>query len=122
MSNPCNVNGLASFNIHFSNIVTRNIDSYNKSVSSIIQSIQVNGQDNKISYNKNNDFNFQIYQDVIDDIQIDLKDDLNNFLDLNGQHWNLCLYFSIMKDVDRFRNHDINSFQNIVQKYGGFYN
>jgi len=120
--NACNFNGLASFNIHFSNILTKNIDSFTKSVSSIIQSIHVNGQDNKISYIKNSDFNFIINQDVIDDIQIDLKDDLNNFIDLNNQHWNLCLYFSIMKDVDRFRNNEMNGFQNIIKKFGGMYN
>ena len=45
---------------------------------------------------------------------------LLNILPSNGKT-SASTYFSIMKDVDRFRNHDINSFQNIVQKYGGFY-
>jgi hypothetical protein len=34
-----NFNGLQSFNIHLSNISTKNIDSINKSISNIIQSI-----------------------------------------------------------------------------------
>ena len=116
----CNFNGLQSFNIHFANLITKNIDSFTKSVSSIIQTIPVNGQDNRIVYIKNSDFSFQITQDIIDDIQIELSDDLTQLLDLNGQHWNLCLYFSIIKDIDRFQNHSSNGFNNIINKFGGF--
>jgi hypothetical protein len=94
------------------NIITKNIDSYNKSISNIIQTIPVQPGSNTISYIKNADFNFIINQDVIDDIQIDIKDDLNNYLNFNNQHWNLTLYFSIIRDIDRFAHS--NNFHSIL--------
>ena len=117
MPYTCNFNGLQSFNIHFPSIVTKNIDSYNKSVSSIIQSIPIACGSNTISYIKNADFNFVINQEIIDDIQIDIKDDSSNYLNFNNCHWNLTLYFSIIKDVDRFKY--ANNFNSIIN---GYYN
>ena len=38
----------------------------------------------------------------IDVVAISIKDDLENYIDFNNQHWNLTLYFSITKDVERF--------------------
>lgn len=112
MPYTCNFNGLQNFNIHMTNIITKNIDSYNKSISNIIQTIPVQPGSNTISYIKNADFNFIINQDVIDDIQIDIKDDLNNYLNFNNQHWNLTLYFSIIRDIDRFAHS--NNFHSIL--------
>ena len=112
MPYTCNFNGIQNINIHMTNIVTRNIDSYNKSVSNIIQSIPVEPASNTISYIKNADFNFIINQQIIDDIEIDLKDDLNNYLNFNNQHWNLTLYFSIIRDIDRFAH--ANNFHSIL--------
>jgi hypothetical protein len=98
----CNFNGIQSFNIHLTNIVTKNIDSYTKSVSSIIQSIPVDSTSSSISYIKNADFNFVITQEVLDSLTIELRDDLGNLLNFNNQNWNLTLYFSVIKDIDRF--------------------
>ena len=108
----CNFNGLQSFNIHLTNIITKNIDSYNKSPSNIIQSIPIDTTSSSISYIKNADFNFVINQEMIDDMTIDIKDDLNNYINFNNQHWNLTLYFSIIKDIDRFKY--MNNFHNIL--------
>ena len=52
----CNFNGLQSFNIHLTNIITKNIDSLTKSPSNIIQSIPVDVSSSSISYIKNNMF------------------------------------------------------------------
>jgi hypothetical protein len=112
MPYTCNFNGIQNLNIHMTNIVTKNVDSFNKSPGNIIQSIPVEPGSNTISYIKNADFNFIVNQDIIDDIQIDLKDDLNNYLNFNNQHWNLTLYFSIIRDIDRFAN--LNNFHSIL--------
>jgi len=98
----CNFNGIQSFNIHLTNIVTKNIDSNTKSVSSIIQSIPVDTNSSSISYIKNADFNFVINQEVLDSLVIELKDDLGNLLNFNNQNWNMTLYFSVIRDIDRF--------------------
>ena len=100
-----------SFNIHFTSIITKNIDSYTKSPSNIIQSIPIDPTSSSISYIKNADFNFVITQEIIDDITIELKDDQNNYLNFNNQHWNLTLYFSVIKDIEY--NH-FDTFQNIL--------
>jgi hypothetical protein len=113
MPYTCNFNGLQSFNIHLTNILTKNIDSLTKSPSNIIQSIPVDVSSSSISYIKNADFNFVINQEVIDDMTIDLKDDQNNYLNFNNQHWNLTLYFSIVKDQERFKY--MNNFHNILK-------
>ena len=97
-----NFNALQSFNIHLSNISTKNIDSINKSISNIIQSIPIDVNSASISFIKNADFNFVINQEIIDDLTIDIKDDLGNYINFNNQHWNLTLYFCIIKDIERF--------------------
>ena len=64
----CNFNGKQSFNIHLTNIITKNIDSYTKSPSNIIQSIPIGPTSSSINYVKNADFNFVINQEMIDDL------------------------------------------------------
>jgi hypothetical protein len=66
----CNFNGLNSFNISIANLNTSNIDSYNKTNGSVIQSVQINSGDNQISFSKMNDFDFQVRQQTLDFIQI----------------------------------------------------
>jgi translation elongation factor P/translation initiation factor 5A len=112
MPYTCNFNGKQSFNIHLTNIITKNIDSHTKSPSNIIQSIPIDTASSSISYIKNADFNFVINQEIIDDMTIEIKDDQNNYLNFNNQHWNLTLYFSIIKDIDRFNY--FNNFHNIL--------
>jgi hypothetical protein len=104
----CNFNGLQSLNIH----LTKNIDSFNKSPSNIIQSIPIDVNSSSISYIKNADFNFVINQEIIDDLTIELRDDQDNLINFNNQNWNLTLYFSIIKDIDRFSH--LNTFQSIL--------
>jgi hypothetical protein len=114
----CNFNGLQSFNIHFSSINTNNIDSLTKTNSSIIQSVQIPINCNQILFQKTNEFNFVVAQDMIDDIKIELKDDQGNLINLNNNHFNLTLEFSVIKDINRFR--DMHNFHHIM-KYGNFY-
>ena len=113
MPYPCNFNGIQSFNINFDNVQTSNIDSLSKSNSSIIQAISVDNTSQQIFFNKTNDFFFEIKQDTIDHIQISLRDDLENLLNFNNQHWNMTLQFSQLKNIDRF--HYKNNFNNIIQ-------
>jgi hypothetical protein len=114
----CNFNGLQSFNIHFASLNTSNIDSLTKTNSAIIQPIQIPINSNQIFFQKTSDFNFVVAQDIIDDIRIDLKDDLGNLINLNNNHFNLTLEFTVIKDINRFR--DMNNFHSIM-KYGNFY-
>ena len=117
MPYTCNFNGIQSINVHFENLNTNNMDSYNKSNSAIIQSIPVDSTLQQISFFKTNDFNFRIRQENIDFIQIDIKDDLDRFVNLNNQHWNLTLQFTETKDYDRF--HYNTNFHSILQN--GYY-
>jgi hypothetical protein len=89
------------------------MDSYNGSSSSIIQSVPVDPNESTIKFIRQYDFNFTVYQDVIDYIVISLMDDLENYVNFNNQHWNLVLQFNILKDVDRF--HYQNSFHRILR-------
>jgi len=98
----CNFNGIQNVNIHFETIVTANLDSYNKSNSPIIQSIPVHPNLAQITYVKTNDYQCTIKQDVIDVIAISIRDDVERLVDFNNQHWNLTLYFTSTKDIDRF--------------------
>ena len=102
----CNFNGLNSLNIYFSNINTRNIDSFTKSNSSLIQSVFIDPNSSQISYNKTNEYFITINQSIIDYIQIDIRDDINNYIDFNNQHWNMTLVFYTIKDVPRFIEDD----------------
>jgi hypothetical protein len=111
MPYTCNFNGLQSFNIHFSTLITKNIDSLNHSPSSIIQSIPIEGNP-RISYVRSSDFEFTIYDEILNDITIDLKDDVGNYLNFNNQNWNMTLEFTIIRDIDRFPY--FNSFQHIT--------
>jgi hypothetical protein len=56
----------------------------------------------QILFRKTNDFSFKIRQDTIDFIQISLKDDLEQFINLNNVHWNLTLQFTSIRDINRF--------------------
>jgi hypothetical protein len=54
----CNFSGVQSINIFFDNLDTKNIDSYNKLSSSIIQSTPVDGTLQKITFFLNSRFSF----------------------------------------------------------------
>lgn len=115
MPYSCNFNGIQSINIVMPCINTRNIDSYNKSKSSIIQPIQVDATQPQIAYTKSDSYAFNIYQYKIDYIQIRICDDLENEINFNNQHWNLTLVFNTLIDKERF--HFENTFESIL-KYG----
>ena len=101
MPYQCNFNGINNINIYMTNINTKNIDSYSKTNGSIIQSIQVFPYTPQIMFNKKNDYSFSIKQDIISFIQIDIKDDLERFINFNNSTWNLTLCFTVTKEVPR---------------------
>ena len=109
----CNFSSLNNINIHINNIRTRNIDSLNCSMSSIVASVPVNGNQNGIIfYDKKNDFSMNIKENVIDFLNIELKDDLGNYINFNNQNWNITLQFDFIHDLERFKD----NFHNILQK------
>ena len=110
----CNFNGLNSFNICLESVNTNNLDSYTLSQSSIIQSINIDNNKSIINFIKTNDYNFKIQIKYIDDIHITIRDNNNNLINFNNQHWNLTLLFNILIDKPRFEYN--NSFLNIVNK------
>jgi hypothetical protein len=109
----CNFNGFLSFNIHFLNLGTRNMDSYNGSSSNIIQSIPIDPTSNVINFIRQYDFSFRVNTNTIDYIEISLMDSLENLLNFNNQHWNLVLCFSNYTDMDRFSH--INNFHSVIK-------
>jgi hypothetical protein len=107
----CNFNGVNNINLYMSNINTKNIESYTKTNSSIIQSIQVFPYSPQIIFNKTNDYSFTINQKIIDYIQIDIKDDLEQFINFNNASWNLTLCFTLLKEIPR----NFSNFHSIIQ-------
>jgi hypothetical protein len=98
----CNFSGLNRFNILASNLSTRNIDSRTKSPSSIIATIPVNNAQNSvILYELKQSFEMMIKQAIIDHLVIEIKDDANNYLDLNNQHWQMCIQFNMYFDQEK---------------------
>ena len=100
----CNFNGLQNLNIHLSSITTKNINSFTSSTCNIIQSIPIQCGSNQILYTKANDYNFNITTQILDSLNIQLKDDLGNLINLNNQNFNLTLVFNTLKNMDRFKN------------------
>jgi hypothetical protein len=93
----CNFSGINSFNIKINNISTRNINSFDNCLSSIIASIPINGQQNNmIYYNKIQDFEFSVNSNVLDYFDISIQDDLDNYIDFNNQNWNMTILFKVV--------------------------
>jgi hypothetical protein len=109
---PCNFNGIQSLNILIENLNTENLDSLSKSNSTVVQSIPIDFTLQQISFNKTNNFSFLVKQDVIGLIQIDIRDDLENLINLNNQHWNMTLQFKDLVNVNRFTSY--NNFHTIL--------
>ena len=98
----CNFSGLNNLNVHMANLNTKNIDSFNKSNSPIIASVPVNSPPGGVLiYEKKYSFDFLIQERVIDHIDIELMDDLENYVDLNNQHFNLTLQFTILSEKEK---------------------
>jgi hypothetical protein len=87
----CNFNGLQNINISWENLNTDNLDSFFKAQSNIIQNIPIDSSKSIINYNKSNALMIPIKTNFLDSIIISLKDDLNNSLNLNNQHFNLTI-------------------------------
>ena len=109
----CNFNGTQNMNILIDTFVTTNVDSYNKSFSSIIASVPIDPNQSQISFIKTNNYSFTVKDNVIDVLGISLKDDLARYVNLNNQHWNLTLCFSLVRDISRFSH--LNNFSNILR-------
>lgn len=108
----CNFNGIQNINISWENLNTDNLDSFTKAQSNIIQNISVDVNKSIINFNKTNTLMIPIKTNFLDSIIISLKDDLNNSLNLNNQHFNLTLQFNVIKDINRFKQ----NFHHIMNK------
>jgi len=111
----CNFNGIEQINILLTSINTNNIDSFAGTKSSIIQPITIPLNSNQIIFNKTNDYNFIISQDMLDDFKIEIRDSYNNLVNFNNQHWNMTLMFTTIKDIMRFRNS--HNFHEIIRPF-----
>ena len=100
----CNFNGYQNINLTWENLNTDNLDSFTKAQSNIIQNISVDSNKSIINFNKTNSLMITIKTNYLDSIIINLKDDLNNSLNLNNQHFNLTLQFNTIKDINRFKH------------------
>jgi len=94
-----NFNGLNSMNIHIENIHSDNIDSFYKTNSNIIKSINIKPYEALIMYEmKNNSCKVNIDDEMaINNFSIHLKDDLNRFINFNNKYFNMTLIFEITK-------------------------
>jgi hypothetical protein len=105
MPYTCNFNGIEQINISLTSVNTNNIDSFTGSKSSVVQTVTIPIGSNQILFQKTNDYNFMISQDLVDDLKIELRNASDNqLLNLNNQHWNIVLMFTVIKDIRRFRN------------------
>jgi len=90
-----NMSGLRNINVHLDNLNTKNIASLTKSTSTIIGNIPIDVNSlGVVNYNLSNNYEIPIPISSLDYINILLKDDLGNFIDNNGIHWNITLKFS----------------------------
>lgn len=112
LPDSCNFNGLASLNISVENLNTNNYNSFNKSPGSIIQPVTIQSGAGQITYYKTNKYAFDVDY-VIDYLQINIQDDLGNYINFNGKHWNLTLCFECLEEIDKWQLQ--NGFYNILE-------
>ena len=100
----CNFNGIQSLNIRLDNLTTRNIDSFNASTGSVIQSIPVDPNSPTIQFIRQYEFEFSQFQSTIDYLDVSIQDSVENYVNFNNCHWSLVLCFSyITIDLERFQ-------------------
>ena len=75
----------------------------------IYQAIDTNSP--VIKFIKTNDFCIPVKINSINDFSISLKNDSGQYINLNNQHFNLTLEFTILKDIPRFKL----NFQNVIK-------
>ena len=103
----CNFGGINAFNIICRNLETKNINSNTGCVSPIIASIPVNNaQNNTVYFEKKTNMDFIFNYETLDYLQIDIQDDLGNFIDFNNQNWNLVLQFNDFQDIEKGSTRD----------------
>jgi len=107
----CNFCGLLNINIVLDDVVTQNRDSFSGSISSIIQNIPIDTNSTVIKFIKTNDFCVPVKINSINDFSVSLINDSGQYINLNNQHFNLTLEFTILKDIPRFKL----NFQNIIK-------
>jgi len=114
---PVNFGGIQNINIHIENLKTYNVPYQSKNLilqktnlqefsnfskSNIACSIPVNCPPmNVIFYQKIGQFDFTVKDETIDKLQIALRDDLGNLLQLNNQNFNLTIEFVLLKHVEK---------------------
>ena len=117
-SYSCNFSGLNNLNIRLLNMNTKNVDSLSSTVSNIVQSIPVNANPlGTIFFEKKIDYSFNMNVDCLDSIQIGITDDLQNYIDFNGNHWNMTLLFRIRQTC----HFNKQTFNDIIEKNSFLY-
>ena len=107
----CNFNGLQNINVIMDDITTKNMDSFSGTISSILQNIPVDCNSPIIKFVKTNDFCIPVKINSVNQFSISLMNDSGQYINLNNQHFNITIEFSILKDIPRFKM----NFQNIIK-------
>ena len=107
----CNFNGLQNINVIMDDITTKNMDSFSGTISSILQNIPVDCNSPIIQFVKTNDFCIPVKINSINQFSISLMNDSGQYINLNNQHFNITIEFTILKDIPRFKT----NFQNIIK-------
>lgn len=111
----CNFNGIQNINIQVENFNTNNLDSINKTNSSVLQAISIDNTCQQIIFNKTVSNKFILSDTFISFMTINIVDDLLRPINLNNKHFNLVIEFTELTNVNRF--HYKTNFQTILD-YG----
>ena len=98
----CNFNGIQNINIQVENFNTNNLDSINKTNSSVLQAIPIDNTCQQIIFNKNVSNKFILSDTFISFMTINIVDDLLRPINLNNKHFNLVIEFTELTNVNRF--------------------
>lgn len=100
---PLNLLGINKINVGSNNLATYNYDSGSQGFSNIIASIEVNAAPYGIILYKNQSLTYNVLRVAeLDNFTIELKDSDGNFIDFNGQDFNITLGLNIYRYMPQF--------------------
>ena len=70
-----------------------------------------------IYYEKRNDFNFELKENTVSELEISIMDSQENYIDFNNQHWSLVIQINMMMEKEKQIK---DGFHNILEN--GYFN
>jgi hypothetical protein len=93
---PLNILGALNFQIYSSQLLTKNYNSIQKGQSTLLATIPINTITWGVaSYDNNTNIRNILYNDVINNIDIQIYDNLGNLIDFNNNDWEITLVLDI---------------------------